>query len=105
MLMWVMSIIFMILGVLLVIWMCRVIYMAYIKEKDDNAKQIVVTSMAHSFNALFVLFIINSIVSVFGLFESFMYALRSTIYIHPIILCIIILGIALFVNKKRAKFK
>jgi len=103
--MWIIGTVSALLGVLLIFWMCRVVLTAFVKEKDDTFKQVVIMSKAHSFVVLFILQIAVFIMSFFNFFESFMYELRQTIYLHPIALYVIILGISLFINKIYVKFR
>jgi len=72
-------------------------YIAYFKAKDEKAKRVFILSMAHSFTALFLLYIVHAILSIAGLSDSFMYGID----IHPAALCVIVLGVALAVNTRR----
>ena len=72
-------------------------------KKDERMKMILTKSMAQAFVILFVLYVIQvALKFILGAnYEIWWANFTNGIYIEPAMLCIIILGITLFINKRR----
>lgn len=102
-----MSIAIMIFVALAVVFMfCisfRAIYYAFIKKKDERSKLIVTKSMAGSFIVTIILQTILMVIkwSNYKFYERWWSSFKNGIYIEPVLLSFIILGIILIVNTKK----
>ena len=92
-----------ILAILLVVFICRTFYTAFIARKDERMKMIVTKSMAQAFAVLFVLQVIQLVLKWFlrDAYEVWWGNFTNGIYIEPAVLSLIILGLTLFVNKMK----
>ena len=74
-----------------------------IVKKDERMKMIVTKSMAHAFVLLFILYAIQlALKFILGAsYEIWWANIKHGFYIEPVMLCIILFGMALFINKRR----
>jgi hypothetical protein len=82
------------------------VYFAFFKKKDERAKIIVMKSMSHSFVVNLVLQAVLCVLKL--VFGNHSYAIwwdnfKRGIYIEPVLLSLIIFGIALSINRKNIK--
>ena len=105
MFLYVIGVIFAIFGVALILWIGNVIYVAFVKKKDDREKLVVIKAMAHSFVVILVLNVISFVLSFFECFTLFMQRLGESIEVHPIILYLLVLGVLIYCHKKSNKRK
>jgi len=92
-----------IVSILFLVWIGKVIYFAFIKKKDANEKFLVMKSMAHAFIVVFVLNILNLMISFSERSSSLFENIGTGVEIHPVAINIILLGIAISINKRRVK--
>ena len=91
------------IAVALFIVACRAFYFAFIKRKDERSKWVVIKSMADSF---FILICLQAVQAVFkwANYETYQHwrsALTAAVYIEPVLLSFMVLGIVLIVNTKK----
>lgn len=81
----------------------RAIFFAFIKKKDERSKWIVTKSMAECFVIVMILQTILFAVKLinYDFYKVWWSNFKEGIYIEPVMLSVIILGIVLFINTKK----
>lgn len=81
----------------------RAIFYAFIKKKDERSKLIVVKSMAGSFVVTVILQSILLCIKMinYDFYEIWWSSFKKGVYIEPVLLSFIILGIILIINTKK----
>lgn len=81
----------------------RAIFFAFLKKKDERSKWIVKKSMADSFIAITVLQTLSLIIKwlFYDTYQVWWNNFKEGIYIEPVLLSYIILGIILIINTRK----
>jgi len=81
----------------------RAIAIAFFKKKDERSKWIVTKSMAEAFVIVVVLQFALCLVKwlAYDLYQKWWHGVMETVYIEPVMLSFMILGLILLVNTKR----
>ena len=94
---------FVVFAVALLVFLVRTVVVAFFTRKDERMQLVVTKSMAHAFCVLFVLQFLHLLLrfvipEVYGIWWN---NFTAGLYVDPAFLSIIVLGIALFINKRR----
>lgn len=90
-------------AILMFIIGARAIYFAFIKKKDERSKWIVTKSMAGSFITITILQTILSAIKWlnYDFYQVWWSNFKEGIYVDPVLLNFIILGVILIINTKK----
>ena len=97
------SILVLLFGIFLFAICIRAIYYAFIKKKDERSKWIVIKSMANSFIVITILQMILAVIKWlnYDFYKLWWSNFKEAIYIEPVALSFMILGIILIINTKK----
>ncbi len=97
------NILLLILSFALIGYIIRTIYVAFIKKKDERSKWIVTKSMAESFIVITIMHAVLLVVKFanYSFYQQWWPKFKEAIYIDPVLINVIILGIILIVNSKK----
>ena len=82
-------------------WIVKTIYTVFVKKKDRRMKRIVLRSMFQTLIVVAIFYGIHGFLTLFEGTHLFLNAFRDSLYIHPIILYLLLLGAVIKANKSR----
>lgn len=101
--MWFLMILVLLVSVFMFILSLRAIFIAFVKKKDERSKWIVTKSMADSFIVIIILQAVLMIIKWinYDSYQVWWNNFKEGIYVEPVLLSFIILGIILIINTKK----
>ena len=92
-----------IVAIAFLVFIYRTFHGAFIAEKDERMQMIVTKSMAQSFMVFFIFYVAQFIFQMISFegYQRWWDNFTNGFYMHPMVLSLFVLGIVLFINKRK----